>query len=135
MGSQYDYNIDKALHRKHRYFAIQLLVRSLSEYELISLRQAANKLPFLWSEAIGRNYYAEFLFPVDFAVDGLQYLAETMSGVRDRAELFIIDQTASEAFTIPYTLFDPAEKKWMFEPLALAQRFDNLVLQVKNATT
>ncbi len=135
MGTQYDYKIEKALHRKHRYFALQLIVRDVSEYELIMLRQAANRLPFLWSEAVGGNYFAEFAFPVDFVVEGLQYLADTIAPVRERAELFTIDQTASTAFTVPYSLYDGAEKKWVFEPRALAQRFDNLILQIKSGAS
>ncbi len=132
MGTQYDYKIEKALHRKHRYFALQLVVKDVNEFELITLRQAANRLPFLWSESVGRNYSAEFAFPVDFAVEGLQYIAEAISEVRDRAELFTVDQTTSAAFTIPYRLFDAVKKKWVFEPQALAQRFDNLILQIKS---
>lgn len=131
MGTGYDYKIDKALHRQHRYLALQLIVRSLNEYEMISLRQESNKIPFLWNEAIGENYCAEFFFPVDFVVEGMQWVTGMIANVRDRAELLTIDQTASIAFAIPYTLYDQKLKKWRFEPLDLAQRFDNLILQIK----
>src|SRR5271157_465308 len=102
-GTRYDYKIEKALHRQHRYCALQLLVRNVSEFELISLRQESNKVPFLWAEAIGGNYYAEYFFPVDFVVEGMQWLSEIILGVRDRAEVFTPDQTSSLTFTIPYT--------------------------------
>lgn len=135
MGSKYDYKIEKALHRQHRYFALSLLVRDVNEYEMISLRQESNKVPFLWSEAIGKNYYAEFSFPLDFVVEGIQWLSEIMAPVRDRADLFTIDQTASLAFTIPYTLFDQTQKKWKFETTELTQRFDSLILQIKSGSS
>ena len=131
MGTGYDYKIDKALHKQHRYIALQLIVRDVSDYEMISLRQESNKVPFLWNEAIGRNYSAEFFFPVDFVVEGLQWISSLISGFRDRAQLLTIDQTAAIAFAIPYTLYDQKLKKWNFEPLELAQRFDNLILQIR----
>src|SRR5271157_893643 len=131
MGTKYDYKIEKALHRQHRYFALQLLVRDLNEYEMISLRQESNKVPFLWSEAIGKNYSAEFFFPLDFVVEGIQWLSEMMAPIKERANLFTIDQTGSVAFTIPYMLYDQALKKWRLEPSDLAQRFDNLIIQIK----
>jgi hypothetical protein len=131
MGTMYDYKIEKALHRQHRYFALQLLVRGVSEYELISLRQESNKVPFLWSEAVGKNYFAEFSFPLDFVVEGIQWLSQVMAPFRDRANLFTIDQTSSVTFTVPYTLFDQTQKKWKLESSDLAQRFDNLIMQIK----
>jgi len=135
MGTKYDYKIEKALHRQHRYFALQLIVRNVSEFELISLRQASNKVPFIWAEAIGKNYSAEFSFPLDFVVEGIQWLSELMAPVKDRASLFTIDQTASVAFTIPYTLFDQTQKKWRFGAADLAQRFDSLMLQIKSGAS
>ena len=135
MGTRYDYKIDKALHRKHRYFAMVLLVRDVTDYELISLRQATNRLPFLWAEAVGRNYYAEFAFPMDFTVEGLQYLAGVMEMTRDRALLFTVDQTDAQGFTIPYPLYDSARRRWTFDAQGLNKRFDNLILQIKNRTT
>jgi hypothetical protein len=132
MGTKYDYKLEKALHRQHRYFAISLLARGVDEFELISLRQEANKVPFLWSEVIGRNYFAEFSFPLDFVVEGIQWLSKMMAPVKDRAEMFTIDQTSSLTFTVPYTLYDQTKKAWKFEPVDLAQRFDNLIMQIKN---
>jgi hypothetical protein len=131
IGTKYDYGADKALHRQHRYFAMSLLVRDVNDYELISLRQDANKVPFLWSEAIGRNYMAEFVFPLDYVVEGMQWLSKLIVPVKSRSELFTIDQTASLGFTIPYTLYDQALKKWRLESADLARRFDSLIMQIK----
>ena len=46
--------------------------------------------------------------------------------------MFTIDQTSSLTFTVPYTLYDQTKKAWKFEPVDLAQRFDNLIMQIKN---
>lgn len=135
MGTRYDYKIEKALHRKHRYLGLHLLVRNVSEYELISLRQAANRLPFLWSEAVGRTYSAEFAFPMDYTVEGLQYISKTIDNVRNRSELLIADQSEALSFTVPYSLYDYAHKKWIFDSYSLSKRFDNLILQIKNGQT
>jgi hypothetical protein len=54
--------------------------------------------------------------------------------VRERADLLTIDQTASAAFTVPYSLFDPDRGRWKFEPLELTQRFDNLMVQIRDGT-
>ena len=134
MGTRYDYKIEKVLHRQHRYLALQLLIKDVNEFELISLRQESNKVPFLWSESIGKNYMAEFAFPLDFVVEGIQWLSEMMEPVRDRARLFTIDQSQSAGFTIPYSLFSQTQKKWVLETAELAQRFDNLILQIRSGS-
>lgn len=133
MGTTYDMRIERARHRKHRYFAAHLLTRNVTELERISLRQAANRLPFLWSEAVGSNYSAEFAFPLDFVVEGFQYLTKAVSEVRERTEVFAIDQTASMAFTLPYKLFDESQRKWVFNRGDVENRFDELILQIKKS--
>jgi len=132
MGTKYDYKIEKGLQRQHRYFALELIVRNVNEFELITLRQQLNTIPFLWSEVVGTNYNADFFIPLDFVVEGIQWLSEVMAPFKGRADLFTMDQTQSLAFTIPYTLFDQTQKKWVFKVEELTQRFDNLILQIKN---
>ncbi|MBI3840756.1 MAG: hypothetical protein HY297_02175 [Thaumarchaeota archaeon] len=131
MGTRYDYAIEKALHRKHRYFALAMIVSNVTEYETMALRQRVDRLPFLWSEAVGRNYYAEFAFPVDYVVEGLQYVGDAAATVRERMSLFTIDQTDAGSFTIPYALYDAPRKRWAFERNELAKRFDELIVQIK----
>ncbi len=134
MGTRYDYAIEKVLHRQHKYFAVNLMVRGVSEYETMSLRQAVDRLPYLWAEAVGGNYFCEFAFPVDFVVEGLQYLTDTVSSVKERTEIFAIDQSNAASFTIPYTRFDPLGKKWEFNLVDLLGRFDGLMVEIKKET-
>ena len=134
MGTGYDYGIEKVLHRQHKYFAASLLVRGATEYETMSLRQAFDRLPFLWSEAVGTNYSCEFSFPVDFVVEGLQYLTETISAVKERAEIYAVDQSNSASFTVAYSRFDQAQKKWEFNLEDLISRYEALIVEIKKET-
>jgi hypothetical protein len=131
MGTRYDYAIEKALHRQHRYFAVDLVVRGVTEHETMALRQAVDRLPFLWSEAVGENYFCEFAFPVDFVVEGLQYLTEAISGVKERTEIYTIDQSDAASFTISYNRFNQARKKWEFNLVDLISRFEVLIVEIK----
>ncbi|MGD0476861.1 MAG: hypothetical protein ABSB29_01695 [Nitrososphaerales archaeon] len=134
MGTRYDYGIEKVLHRQHKYFAVVLMVRGVTEYETMSLRQAVDRLPFLWSEAVGVNYFCEFAFPVDFVVEGLQYLTETISAVKERAEIYVVDQSDAASFTISYGRFDQIRKKWEFDLKDLISRFETLIVEIKKET-
>lgn len=131
MGTRYDYSIEKALHRKHRYFAADVFVRNVSERDIMILRQSIDRLPFIWGEAAGKNYYAQLALPVDFTVEGLQYIGDTASTMKDRMSLYIIDQTDALSFTIPYSLYSQDTKKWMFNKPELLNRFDQLIMQIK----
>ncbi|MDV3243807.1 MAG: winged helix-turn-helix transcriptional regulator [Nitrososphaerales archaeon] len=131
MGTRYDYRIEKALHRQHRYLMIEFLVRNVSNYEMMALRQKVNHLPFLWGEAAGKNYAAEFAFPVDHVVESLQYLEEALAGVRDRTQVLTVDQTNAIGFSIAYRLFDTKSRTWTFSRPELVSKFENLLLQIK----
>lgn len=130
-GTKYDSEIDKALHRKHRYFWVDVLVKDLSEPERMGLMAQFNKLPFLWSEAGGRNYFAQFAFPVDFYTEALQYLQKVISEAGDRAELHLPDQTRALAFTVGYKLYSQEQRAWTFDSQKVAKGFDELILRVK----
>jgi hypothetical protein len=131
MGTRYDYNLEKALHRKHRYFAIDFMVRDTNEFESMTLRHEMDRLPFLWFEGSGRNYFAELAVPVDYVVEGLQYLGNTARGVKEKMSIHAIDQTEAARFTIPYSLYDPATKKWIFDREELVKKFEKLIMQIK----
>ena len=135
MGTRYDYNLEKALHRKHRYFAVDLFVRNVSELESMTLRHSIDKLPFLWGEAGGNNYFAEFAVPVDNVVEGLQYLGNVTRQVKDRMSIYPIDQTESARFTIPYKMYDSTVKKWTLNTQELGQKFDSLMMQIKTGVS
>jgi hypothetical protein len=131
MGTRYDYNLEKALHRKHRYFAIDFMVKDTNEFESMTLRHEMDRLPFLWAEGSGRNYFAELAVPVDYVVEGLQFLGNTSRGVKEKMSIHAIDQTEAARFTIPYSLYDPATKRWIFDREELVKKFEKLIMQIK----
>ena len=101
----------------------------------MTLRQAANALPFLWSEIVGRNYFADFALPVDYVVEGLQYLGNMTSGMKDRVSIYPIDQTEAARFPIPYKLFDPSAIGWTLNSADLTQKFEHLLVQIKSGVS
>ena len=135
MGTRYDYNLEKVLHRKHRYFALDLFVRNINEYESMSLRHHMNALPFLWSEAGGRNYYAGIALPVDNVVEGLQYIGTVTSSMRDRLSIYPSDQTEAARFTISYQLYDQNVKNWAFNKVDLTEKFERVMVEIKTGAS
>jgi hypothetical protein len=135
MGTRYDYTLDKALHRKHRYFAVDLFVRNASEIELMTLRHGIARLPFLWGEAGDQNYYAGLALPVDNVVEGLQYLGQVTHSVRDRTSIYPIDQTEALRFTISHMLYDPVARSWKFDAKELDEKFEQLMLQIREGVS
>jgi hypothetical protein len=131
MGTRYDFKLDKALHRKHRYFAIDLLAEGLSEVERMELMAKANSLPFLWAEAGGENYWAQFTFPLDNMVEAYQYLTNAIRPVKDKVRLLVMDQTNALSFTISYKLFDERKRAWIFNEEELLSKFGELLLKIR----
>jgi uncharacterized protein YukE len=101
----------------------------------MTLRHSIDKLPFLWGEAGGSNYFAEFAVPVDNVVEGLQYLGNITRNVKDRMSIYPIDQTESARFTIPYKMYDSTAKKWTLNTQELNQKFDSLMMQIKTGVS
>ena len=131
MGTRYDYTLDKALHRKHRYFAVDLFVRDVNELELMTLRHSIDRLPFLWGEAGGGNYFAEFAIPVDNVVEGLQFLGNVTRSVKDKVRIYPIDQTEALRYTISHMLYVSAFRNWMFDAAELGTKFNQLMIEIK----
>ena len=134
MGTRYDFKLEKALHRKHRYLAVDLLISNISEYERMELMAKTNGVPFLWGEACGKHYFAEFAFPVDAITEAFQYLENIIAPIRDRATYYIMDITNALSFTICHQGYDQSEKRWMFNTPELVSRFDNLLLKIKEGS-
>lgn len=131
MGTRYDYTIEKALHRKHRYLSLFLIVKDTNRYETMELSTKMNVLPFLWFEAGGANYYANFAFPVDFVNEAFQYLELALENFTHRYELCITDSSNALTFTIPYKLYDQERHDWVFNRSELLNKFENLLIKIK----
>jgi len=64
-------------------------------------------------------------------VEGLQYLGNASSAVKDKTSIYAIDQTEAARFTIPYSMYDQASKSWMYDKDELTKKFEKLILQIK----
>jgi len=131
MGTRYDYKLEKALHRKHRYMEVVVAVRDIDERERAGLMASANSVPFLWFEAAGKNYYAHFAFPIDSINEAFDYLFSVLAQFKGRYEYYIVDTTNALTFTIAYQLYDQTSRSWKFDSKELLSRFDGLMLRIK----
>jgi len=130
-GTKYDFKVERALHRKHRYTPGIILVTNVDKLNLAYLRQKLAQLPFVWAEAGGKSYYAEFAFPVDCLTESLLFVSEAVSRVKDRVRMMSVDQTNAISFTIAPSLFNEKSKLWIFNREELSQRFENLLQQIR----
>lgn len=133
MGTSYDSGLEKALQRRHRYVEVVALVRDVNERERIELVADANSLPFLWFEAGGRNYYADFMFPTDDITEAFEYLSTTLAPFDGRCGWHIIDGLNAATFPIAYQLYDRESSRWTFNPQELLPRFEDLLVKAKGA--
>jgi hypothetical protein len=131
MGTNYSSSLEKALHRKHRYQHIIVVAKGLREVERMELMAKLHGVPFMWSEMVGQGtYFADFYFPTEHLTDAFEFLGRSMSSVKEKASVMIMDQTEALSFTFSYQLFDEEADRWTFnEPLLLA-RFDTLVAEI-----
>jgi DNA-binding Lrp family transcriptional regulator len=131
LGTRYDYKLDKALQRKHRYVILDLISRDLGDYDRMRIMSQTDRIPFVFAEALGRNYYSNFGFPVDFINEAMQYLEQVIQVVRERTTYRIVDQNNALAFSISYNLFDEGVGQWVFDSARLLGRFENLIMRIK----
>ena len=134
-GTRYDPKLEKALHRRHKYMWGELLVKDVTESERLGLMANISRLPFVWLEAGGQNYFAQIAFPTETLAEALAFLKEITSSIRERATWHFTDQTNALRFTIVPSLYDAATKKWRFDQLEILSRFDKLVLEIKGMTS
>ena len=134
MGTRYDPISEKTQHRTHRYVVVPILVRGVSDTERMSVMSDMNKVPFIWSEAAGEDYYAQCAFPVEMVNDAFSFLKSVMAPFGERATFHIVDQTNSVGFTLCYQLFDDVERKWRFEEEEILMRFQNLVMKIREGS-
>lgn len=134
-GTRYDPKLEKALHRRHKYMWLELVVSNVTETERMSLMANVSRLPFVWLEAGGSNYFAQIAFPMENLTEALGFIKETVAPVRDRAVWHFMDQTNALRFTVVPELYDSSTKKWMFDQIELLNRFDKLILEIKGTTS
>jgi len=134
-GTRYDPKLEKAMHRRHRYMWLELLLTGLTETERMEIMAKVNQLPFVWFEAGGQNYFAQIAFPTETITEALSFVKNVTSSVRQKATWHFMDQANALRFTIVPSLYDKETKKWKFDKVELLSRFDKLVLEIKGMTS
>jgi len=130
-GAKYDFDADKKKLRPHGYLPMALTVRGISDQERMSLMGTLNGLPFLWSEATGRDYYAQFSFPVENTNEALEYMNRVARPYGARATCHFLNQKEMLSFTIGHNMWDDANGRWTFEPQSVLARFDALLVKLR----
>jgi DNA-binding Lrp family transcriptional regulator len=131
MGTRYDFKIEKAMSRKHKYAFVELLVKDVTQEERMQLMGRINSMPFVWAEAVGANYYAQMPFPTEMIAEGLTFLEELLAPVLEKAQWSITDSTHALWFTVEPALYDSETRTWKFQMSDLVARFDSLLLQIR----
>jgi DNA-binding Lrp family transcriptional regulator len=131
MGTSYSFEYEKAMHRKHKYLRVDLIVRDVTENEKMHLLGAMNGLPFQWSEAVGLNYFTNFAFPSENITEAFLYLEKVLAPMKNRARYFIMDQADALTFYLEPSLYDETTRSWKFDRPALTAKFENMILQIK----
>jgi hypothetical protein len=134
-GTRYEPKLEKAMHRRHRYMWLELLVSSVTEAERMELMAKVSQLPFVWFEAGGQNYFAQIAFPMETMTEALSFIKELTSPVRHKATWHLMDQANALRFSITPKLYDQKAKKWEFDRSGLVSKFDRLVLEIKGMTS
>jgi DNA-binding Lrp family transcriptional regulator len=135
-GTRYDPKLEKAMHRRHRYMWLELLMTGLTEIERMEIMAKVNQLPFVWFEAGGgRNYFAQIAFPTETITEALSFVKDATLAVRQKATWHFMDQANALRFTIMPGLYNTEMKKWRFDQGELLSRFDRLVLEIKGITS
>ncbi len=131
LGTRYDYNREKGMHRMHRQLLLNFLATELTENEKLEVMAGLNQFPCLWAEAAGEGfYYAEFAFPSEAAAEGYAALAKTLHRVKRKYSLYIADYADATGFTINPQLYDTADNAWQFRSRELLPKFELLAMKI-----
>ena len=114
---------------------LELLVSVLTESERLELLAKISRVPFLWLEAGGRNYFAQIAFPMETMTEALEFVKEIVSPTKEKAMWHFMDQANALRFSISLDLYDKDAGLWKFDRAELLNKFDKLVLEIKGMTS
>jgi hypothetical protein len=126
-GSRYDFERGKTITRKDHYVEATILLEGANKSENAELRVLLNRLPFLWSEAVGPNYCAEVFVPNHLYIGFLEYLEDFAGRVGEKMKVLVMDQDRALRFTISYKLFDAETKNWRLDRDGVNMVLDDLI--------
>jgi DNA-binding Lrp family transcriptional regulator len=131
MGTKYDPVTERVKQRQHSFLGIEVFAKSVRTEERLELLSKIGRLPILWMEGAGSDFYAQVAVPSEATVEGLQYLQNAMRPVSDRASFLIADQRNALGFPFSYNLFEEETKAWKFNRDELLAKFKALEAQIR----
>ncbi len=114
LSSGYNQSTGLASRHQFRYQRIDLLVKNTSTTERQELAHWAHKIPFLWLEAVGTDYYAKLAVPVEITNEFNGFLRAMTERVSGRARIMLMDQASAFSYAINPDLYMPSEYAWVF---------------------
>ena len=99
----------------HKYLLSGVIVRGITPDEEGRVREALNRLPFLWSEMGGSNYFAELMIPLELCNEALKFIDESLRRVSDRTRFYIADWGSALAQSTAGDLFDERNRRWTYD--------------------
>ena len=99
----------------HKYVMSSLSVERATEEERDLIREKLNRIPTLWGENFGRDYYAEVAIPPDQLIEGIDYLRKVLAPVADRSRWYMLDPKFGFSFPPPRKAFDGATGEWVYD--------------------
>ncbi len=132
LGTKYDAQTGKARSVAHRYLPLDLMVKGIELDEMTDLMLETHKLPFLWFEAGGRNYFCEALVPLELTNEVLSHLKRATAQCGSRKRVSITATGEALAFSIAPELFDQKSKHWTFDSTKSLKRIGDILLTAKN---
>jgi DNA-binding Lrp family transcriptional regulator len=128
IGTRYDYEAEKPVHRKHQYTPVEIFANELDQAERVELMTIVGQLPYAWLEGSGqRSYYAKIVFPNDEITEALDFLGRAVRISRGKIRCFTMDQAHALWFTLPKQYYNEKKQQWMFNKEELLTRFAALV--------
>lgn len=133
MGTRWDAVTDRGKHRSHSYVGVHFMVKGPTEAERLDLMKNFAKLPLVWMEGAGQDYFAELAVPTEMMIEFMEFLGKVMEPVRERASYHIMDQRNAVGFFISYQLFDEETGTWKFNRQELLEKFRALEAEVRQS--
>ena len=99
----------------HKYLMSGVVVRGITPDEERRIREGLNRLPFLWSEMGGTNYFAELFIPIELSNEVLNFIDEILRGVSAKSRFYIADWGSALSLSTAGDLYDERRRRWTFD--------------------
>ncbi len=99
----------------HKYLVTGVFVKNISYSEQQRIRDALNRLPFLWVEAGGKNYFAELIIPLELSNETIQFINREFAGVSERTRFYILDWGSAISSSTPRHLYQEKKEEWIYD--------------------